>query len=106
MTRFRLNESHERIVDTAPGALEAGGQAQVDRVLDDRARQQGVEDLDQSIPTTAKGGIHLTTKGAQPLKCICVHAVSMPKRVFLVHPSSCSPCCWLNDKLRPQTEAC
>ena len=35
MTRFRLNESHEGIVDAAPGSLEARGKAEVDGMLDD-----------------------------------------------------------------------
>jgi hypothetical protein len=93
----------EGIVDAAPSTLEAGREAQMDGMFDDRGGQQGIEDLDQSITTTAKGGIHGLTKGAQPLKGICVHAVSMPKRAFLVYPSSPAPCCWLNGKLRGKT---
>ena len=100
MTRFRLNESHERVVDAAPTALEAGGQAQVDGMFDDRACQQGIQDLTQGIPTTAQSGINCLSKGAQALQGNCIHAGSMPKRAFLVYPSSPTPCCWLNGKFR------
>ena len=71
---FQARQRHrarvEGIIDTAPGALEAGGQAQMDRMLDDRTREEGIEDLDQGITTTAEGGINRLTKGAQALKGI------------------------------------
>jgi hypothetical protein len=90
----------ERIVDAAPGALEAGGEAQMDRMLDDGGGEQSIEYFDQGITTATKCGIDLVTKGAQPLKGFCIHAVSMPKRAFLVYPSSPPLCCWLNGKLK------
>ena len=36
----------ERVINTAPATLEAGGQAQMDGVLDDRTRKPGIQDLD------------------------------------------------------------
>jgi hypothetical protein len=74
----------------------------MDRVLNDWARQQGIEHLDQGITTTAEGGINCLTKGAQPLQGFCIHVLSMPKRAFRVYSSSPTPCCWLNGKLSPQ----
>jgi hypothetical protein len=79
---------------------QAGGQAQVDRVLDDSGGEQGIQHLNQGITTASKCGIDVVAKGAQALKGRCVHAVSMPKRAFLVYSLSPSPRCWLNDKLR------
>ena len=81
-------------------ALEAGREAQVDGMRDDGAGQQGIEYLVQGITTAAKGGIDVLAKGAQPLKGCCLHAVSMPKCALLVSPSSPTPCCRLNGKLR------
>ena len=95
----RHSTSIERIVDTSPSTLEAGGQAEMDRMLDDSDGKQGIEHLKQCVTTTAEGGINGLTKGTQALKGRCVHAVSMPKRAFRVYPSSPSPCCWLNGKL-------
>ena len=80
-------------------ALEAGSEAQMNRMLDGGAGQQRIEDLEKGITTAFKGGIHLLTKGAQALKGVYVHAVSMPKRAFLVYPSSLIPCCWVHGKL-------
>src|SRR5215469_9160044 len=57
----------------------------MDRMLDDWTREQGIKHLDQRITTTAKGGIHDVTKGAQALKGFCFHALSMPKRAFRVY---------------------
>ena len=91
MTRFRLNESHEGIVNAPPRALEARSEAQVDGMLDDGGGEQSIKHLDQGITMASEGSIHLMTKGAQPLKGICVHAVSMPKCAFLVYLSSPSP---------------
>jgi hypothetical protein len=68
----------ERIINAAPSTLEAGGQTQMDRMFDDRARQERIEDLDQSITTAAEGGINVLTKGAQALKGFCVHAAPLP----------------------------
>ena len=65
-------------------ALEARGQAEVDRMLDDRGGEQGIKALHQGVTATAEGDIHCLTKGAQALKGSCVHAVSMPKRALLV----------------------
>jgi hypothetical protein len=79
---------------------QARGEAQMDRVFDDRGCQEPIEEFDQSITTASEGGIHGMSKGAQALKGRCVHAVSIPKRAFLVYPSSPTPCCWLNGKLR------
>ena len=70
----------------------------MDRMLDDRTGQEGIKHLDQRITTTAKGGIHDLTKGAQALKGFCFHALSMPKRAFRVSSPSPSPCYWLNGK--------
>ena len=81
-------------------ALEARGKAEVDGMLDDGGGEQGIEDLHQGVTATSKCGINLLTKGAQVLKGSCVHAVSMPKRAFLVYSSSPAPCCWLKGKLR------
>jgi hypothetical protein len=72
----------------------------MDGMLDVWTRQQGIEHLHQSVPKTAKSGINCLTKGARPLKSMCVHALSRPKRAFLVYSSSPFPCCWLNGKLR------
>lgn len=46
----------------------------MDRMLDDRGSEQGIQDLKQGITTAAEGGIHGVTKGAQVLKGRCVHA--------------------------------
>ena len=34
------------------------------RMLNDRAREQGIENLNQGIPTAAEEGIHLLAEGA------------------------------------------
>src|ERR1051326_6249991 len=72
----------------------------MDRMLDDRTREEGIKDLHQRVTTTAKGGIYDLTKGAQALKGFCFHTLSMPKRAFRVSSPSPPPCCWLNGKLR------
>jgi hypothetical protein len=72
----------------------------MDRMLDDGSGEQGIEDLNQGIPTASEGGIKCMSKGAQALQSNCIHARSMPKRAFLVYSSSPAPCCWLNGKLR------
>ena len=76
----------------------------MDRMLDDRTRQEGIKHLDQRITTTAEGGINRVTKGAQALKGFCIHAVSMPKRAFCVYSPSPSPCCWLNAQANSLSE--
>jgi hypothetical protein len=94
---FQARQRHracvERIIDAAPGTLEARGQAQMDRMLDDRTGQQGIKHLGQRITTTAKGGIYYVTKGAQALKSFFFHALSMPKRAFRVYSPSPPPRC-------------
>jgi hypothetical protein len=70
----------------------------MDRMLDDWTRKVRIKHLAQSITTTARGGIHDLTNGAQALKDFCVHTMSMPERAFCVYSPSPSPCCWLHGK--------
>jgi len=74
-----------RIIDAAPGALEARGKAQMDGMLKDGGGKQGIQDLHQGVTTASKGAINLTTKGAPPLQGFGIHVLSMPTRVFLVY---------------------
>jgi|GEM_PF-5593538 len=78
----------------------------MDGMLDDGGGEQSIKQFDQGVTTTSQGGINLLTKGAQPLKCIRFHAMSMPKRAFLVYLPSPPPCCWLNSKLISYRSQC
>jgi hypothetical protein len=64
----------------------------MDRMLDDGDWKPRNEIFDQGIMTAAEDGLNLLTKGAQPLKSFCIHAVSMPKCDFLVYTFSPPPC--------------
>ena len=88
---FQARQRHcacvQGIIDAAPRALEARGQAQMNRMLDDRTGQEGIKHLGQRITTTAEGGINLLTKGAQALKGFCFHALPYAKvRLLCLFP--------------------
>jgi hypothetical protein len=79
---MRLAGSNMLGIALSPNPLE--NRCQIGWMLNDGDGEQGIKDLKQSVTAAAEGDINLMTKGAQPLKGFCVHAVSMPKRAFSV----------------------
>src|SRR5260221_1546783 len=72
----------ERVIHAAPAALTARRQAQMCGRFEARRTQEGIEEREQGVTSTAEEAIHLLAEGSQRFQFGGVHTRSMRARAF------------------------